>query len=56
MPRRFARTDGALTLDSGVTADWLRSGEFEVEIAMKRHAAELQFGPWYDQKGERIRS
>ena len=31
-------------------------GDQHVEIAMMRHAAELQFGPWYDPKGERIRA
>lgn len=47
---------GYVTLEGGVTADWLREGNFEVEIAMKRYPAELQFGPWYDPKGDRIRA
>ena len=47
---------GYVTLEGGVTADWLREGSFEVEIAMKRYPAELQFGPWYDPKGDRIRA
>jgi 4-methylaminobutanoate oxidase (formaldehyde-forming) len=46
---------GYVSVDGGVTSEWLKSGRFEVEIAMNRHAAELQFGPWYDPKGERIR-
>lgn len=47
---------GYVTLEGGVTADWLRGGGFEIEIALKRHPAELQFGSWYDPKGERIRA
>ena len=47
---------GYVSVEGGVTAEWLRSGPFEIEIAMKRYAAELQFGPWYDPKGERIRA
>lgn len=47
---------GYVTLEGGVTADWLREGGFEVEVAMKRYPAELQFGPWYDPKGDRIRA
>ena len=47
---------GYVSVEGGVTNEWLRSGQFEVEIAMKRRAAELQFGPWYDPKGERIRA
>jgi hypothetical protein len=47
---------GYVTRPGGITPDWLESGRFEVEIAMKRFPAEVQFGPWYDPKGERIRS
>lgn len=47
---------GYVTLEGGVSADWLREGGFEVEVAMKRYPAELQFGPWYDPKGDRIRA
>ncbi len=45
-----------VTAPEGITASWLKDGAFEVEIAMKRHPVELQLGPWYDPKGERIRS
>lgn len=38
----------------GVKKDWLESGDWQVEIAMKRHPIKLQFGAWYDPKGERI--
>lgn len=47
---------GYVNCEGGVTADWLASGGFEVEIAMKRYPAELQLGPWYDPKGLRIRA
>jgi heterotetrameric sarcosine oxidase gamma subunit len=45
-----------VSCEGGVTADWLASGGFDVEIAMKRYPAELQLGPWYDPKGLRIRA
>lgn len=40
----------------GVTADWLASGNWEVEIAWQRHAADVQLQPFYDPKGERIKA
>ncbi|WP_342642390.1 GcvT family protein [Rhodoligotrophos ferricapiens] len=40
----------------GVTADFLKSGSFEVEIAWKRYPAKLQLQPFYDPKGERIKA
>ncbi len=39
----------------GVTAEWLASGKFEIEIAWERHAATAQLKPFYDPAGERIR-
>lgn len=39
----------------GVTADWLREGGFEVEVAGVKHAIELQFACFYDPKGSRMR-
>ena len=39
----------------GVRKDWLETGTWEVEVAMKRHPIRVQFGPWYDPKGEKIR-
>lgn len=46
---------GYVSCPGGVTADWLATGTWEVEVAWKRHPARLQFGPWYDPKGERPR-
>ncbi|MGI9464639.1 MAG: GcvT family protein [Aestuariivirgaceae bacterium] len=39
----------------GVTKDWLDAGKWEVEIAWQRHPARVQFQPFYDPKGERIK-
>jgi 4-methylaminobutanoate oxidase (formaldehyde-forming) len=41
--------------EGGVSADWLASGTWEVELAWKKHAAKVQFAPFYDPKGERIK-
>lgn len=46
---------GYVTRPGGITPDWLESGRFEVEIAMKRFPVSVQFGPWYDPKGDRVR-
>jgi heterotetrameric sarcosine oxidase gamma subunit len=40
----------------GVSKDWLDSGIWEVEIAWKRHSATVQLQPFYDPKGEKIKS
>lgn len=39
----------------GVSADFLKSGNFEVEVACERHGAHLQLGAFYDPKNERIK-
>jgi 4-methylaminobutanoate oxidase (formaldehyde-forming) len=41
--------------EAGVTAEWLASGRWEIEVAGVRHAARAQLQPWYDPKGERIK-
>jgi len=46
---------GYVTCPGGVTADWLASGTWQVEIAWQRYPARLQFGPWYDPKGQRLK-
>jgi 4-methylaminobutanoate oxidase (formaldehyde-forming) len=40
----------------GVSADWIASGNWEIELAWRRYPAKLQFQPFYDPKGERIRT
>jgi len=47
---------GYVEAQGGVTREWLESGVLEVEIAMKRYRIAAQFGPWYDPKGERVKS
>jgi glycine cleavage system aminomethyltransferase T len=41
--------------DAGVSADWLASGTWEVELAWKKYAAKVQLAPFYDPKGEKIK-
>jgi heterotetrameric sarcosine oxidase gamma subunit len=40
----------------GVTAEWLASGKWEVEVAWKRYEADAQLQSFYDPKGERIKA
>ena len=47
---------GYVSLDGGVTKEWLSSGKWEVEVACRRWAASVQLQPWYDPKNERIKS
>jgi glycine cleavage system aminomethyltransferase T/glycine/D-amino acid oxidase-like deaminating enzyme len=42
--------------EEGVTKDWIESGNWEIEIAWKRYPANVQFAPFYDPKGERIKA
>ncbi len=46
---------GYVKSDGGVSADWLASGTWEVELAWKNYAAKVQFQPFYDPKGEKIK-
>jgi 4-methylaminobutanoate oxidase (formaldehyde-forming) len=46
---------GYVTCDAGVTEGWLTSGDWQVEIAWKRHAVQVQLRAWYDPKGERLK-
>lgn len=41
--------------ESGVTADWLNSGNFEVVILGERYPATVQFAPFYDPERARVR-
>jgi heterotetrameric sarcosine oxidase gamma subunit len=45
-----------VTCADGVTADWLATGTWEIEIAWKRFAATVQFQPFYDPKSLRIKA
>jgi 4-methylaminobutanoate oxidase (formaldehyde-forming) len=47
---------GYVNCEAGVTAQWLQSGRWEVEVACERHAIDVQLQPWYDPRSERIKS
>jgi heterotetrameric sarcosine oxidase gamma subunit len=42
--------------DAGVTKEWLASGSWDVELAWKRHSADVQLESFYDPKGNHIKS
>jgi 4-methylaminobutanoate oxidase (formaldehyde-forming) len=42
--------------ENGVSADFVRSGSFEIEVAGVRYPARASLRPMYDPKGERVRS
>ena len=47
---------GYVSCDAGVTAQWLESGRWQIEVAGERYDARVQLQPWYDPKSERIKS
>jgi 4-methylaminobutanoate oxidase (formaldehyde-forming) len=47
---------GYVNNENGATADFARSGNYEIEIACKRYSARASLQPSYDPKNERIRS
>ena len=47
---------GYVSLDAGVTKEWLSTGNWHVEVACRRWAASVQLQPWYDPRNERIKS
>ena len=47
---------GYVTSPDGVSADWLNSGRWEIEVACVRHPATVQLQPWYDPRNERIKA
>lgn len=46
---------GDVTEASGVTAQWLKQGHFEVEVALQRYPLTVQLGAFYDPQGERMK-
>jgi 4-methylaminobutanoate oxidase (formaldehyde-forming) len=44
-----------LSNPEGVTAQWLKSGNFDVEVALKRYPITVQFGAFYDPKSEHLK-
>ncbi len=47
---------GYVSCADGVAKDWLTSGRWEVEVACRRYAAQVQLEPWYDPGNERIKT
>ena len=47
---------GYVNNPEGVTAEWLASGKWEIELAWKKYPARVQLQPLYDPKGERIKA
>jgi 4-methylaminobutanoate oxidase (formaldehyde-forming) len=41
---------------AGVDADWLKAGEYEIDVAGERYRATLHLGAPYDPRGERMRA
>ncbi|WP_027155928.1 FAD-dependent oxidoreductase [Mesorhizobium sp. WSM2561] len=46
---------GYLHSESGVSADWLSDGDFEIEIAGERHPAVASLRPFYDANRTRVK-
>jgi heterotetrameric sarcosine oxidase gamma subunit len=47
---------GYVRQPEGVTADWIASGNWEIELAWQRHPARVQLQSFYDPKGARIKA
>ncbi|MFK5972225.1 MAG: FAD-dependent oxidoreductase [Flavobacteriaceae bacterium] len=47
---------GYVRRKDGVSTDYLKSGEYEVEVASKLHSCQIRFGPLYDPKMEKVKA
>ncbi|HSG17219.1 MAG TPA: glycine cleavage T C-terminal barrel domain-containing protein, partial [Anaerolineae bacterium] len=47
---------GFVKHEEGVTADFIKSGRFEIEVTGRRYPAKASLRPMYDPKGLRVRS
>ena len=47
---------GMVKNKAGVTAEYIRNGEFEIEIAGVRYPAKASLRPMYDPQNKRVRS
>jgi 4-methylaminobutanoate oxidase (formaldehyde-forming) len=47
---------GSIESEGGVTADFVKSGRYEIEVVGVRYPAKASLRPMYDPKGKRIRS
>jgi 4-methylaminobutanoate oxidase (formaldehyde-forming) len=46
---------GFVNHEDGVTADFIRSGDFEIEVQCNRYPAKASLRPLYDPKGKKVR-
>ena len=44
-----------VTHEEGVTAAWLKEGNFEVEVALQRYPVTVQLGAFYDPDNHRMK-
>ena len=47
---------GYVRREGGVTAEFIQSGRFEIEVEGKRYAAQASLSPFYDPDSQRVRS
>jgi 4-methylaminobutanoate oxidase (formaldehyde-forming) len=47
---------GYITYEEGVTADFIKSGRYEIEVVGRRYPARASLRPLYDPKGIKVRS
>ena len=47
---------GYVSDEDNVTAETIKAGGFEIEVALKRYPARVQLQPWYDPKSDRVRA
>jgi 4-methylaminobutanoate oxidase (formaldehyde-forming) len=46
---------GYVNNEEGVTADWVKAGSYEIEVACERFSAQASLRPMYDPKAERVK-
>ncbi len=47
---------GYVHCKDGVNMDYLKAGSYELEVASERYACQIQFGPLYDPKMEKVKA
>ncbi len=47
---------GYVHCKDGVTMDYLKAGSYELEVASERYPCQIQFGPLYDPKMEKVKA
>ena len=52
---RFNIGLGYVNNPDGVTADWVKEGTYEIEVACERFPAQASLRPLYDPKAERVK-